>query len=87
MQVCVHLNSDDREQVVETYTFTIKYHTDESSGETLAGLEVDGPKGDPLTLEATSEAMQKMIRGITKLTEKLPSLPGAFERASDIYPS
>ncbi|SMQ49166.1 unnamed protein product [Zymoseptoria tritici ST99CH_1A5] len=75
VQVCVHLNSDDREQVVETYTFTIKYHTDESSGETLAGLEVDGPKGDPLTLEATSEAMQKMIRGITKLTEKLPSLP------------
>ncbi|EGP88974.1 uncharacterized protein MYCGRDRAFT_91969 [Zymoseptoria tritici IPO323] len=77
VQVCVHLNSDDREQVVETYTFTIKYHTDESSGETLAGLEVDGPKGDPLTLEATSEAMQKMIRGITKLTEKLPGLPGA----------
>jgi hypothetical protein len=78
LQICVHLNAKDREQVVETYTFTIKYHTDQESGQTIFGLEVDSPGGRPVTLEATSEAMQRMVRGITNLTERLPSLPGVL---------
>jgi hypothetical protein len=78
LQVCVHLNADNREQVIETYTFTIRYHTDQQSGQKIAGLEFDGTTGPPLTVEATSSDMQRMVRGITRLTERLPSLPGTM---------
>lgn len=76
MQIYVHTDPEDREKVVETYTFTIKYHTSEARGQTIAGLEVESPGGPPLTVEATNLALQDMLRDIMSVCERLPDLPG-----------
>ncbi|KAF2770537.1 hypothetical protein EJ03DRAFT_335497 [Teratosphaeria nubilosa] len=42
LEVYVHPDRKDRQKVLETYTFTIKYQTDEDARH-LAGLQLDGP--------------------------------------------
>lgn len=79
LQIFVHTDPEDREKVVETYTFTIKYHYRQESGQTIAGLEVESPGGAPLTVEATNAALQDMLRDIMRICTNLPDLPGTYD--------
>jgi len=72
--VYVHADSNDRERVLETYTFTIKYTKDAGSGKALAGLEMDSP-GAMVSVQATNSALQTLLRRIMDTCEALPELP------------
>lgn len=76
LQIYVHTDPDHPEQVVETYTFAIKYHDNGHGGRVFAGLEVDSPGREGITIEATSIALQSLIRHVNQLCEGLPDLPG-----------
>lgn len=76
LQVYVHTDPDDRDKVVETYTFTIKYHSDGQGGRLYAGLEIDSPGERGITVEATSKALHDLLRQIIKTCDELPELPG-----------
>jgi hypothetical protein len=78
LQIYVHTDPEDRDKVVETYTFTIKYHMNNESGQSIAGLEVESPGGPPLTVEATNAALQEMLRDIMRICTHLPDLPGTY---------
>ncbi|PIA94498.1 hypothetical protein CB0940_08124 [Cercospora beticola] len=75
LQIYVHTDPDHPEQVVETYTFAIKYHSDGRGGRVFAGIEVDSPGREGITIEATSIALQSLIRHVNQLCEGLPDLP------------
>ena len=74
LQVYVHADPNDREKVLETYTFTIKYTEDAQSGKALAGLEMDSP-GAMVSVQATNSALQTLLRQVMDTCEALPELP------------
>ncbi|KAI5361915.1 Putative HORMA domain, Zinc finger, FYVE/PHD-type, Zinc finger, RING/FYVE/PHD-type [Septoria linicola] len=75
LQIYVHTDPDHRDRVVETYTFTIKYHDDGRGGRLLAGLEFDSPGKEGFTVEATTRALQDMLLRIIDTCQGLPDLP------------
>lgn len=77
LHIYVHTDPEDREKVVETYTFTVKYHMSQGNGQTIAGLEVGSPTGPPLTVEATNAALQDILRDIMRICTYLPDLPSS----------
>ena len=76
LQVYVHADPSDRQRVIETYTFNVKYQEVDGSGPTLAGLEMDSPGNTLISVGATNSALQLLLRQIMKLCETLPELPG-----------
>ena len=76
LQVYVHADRSDRQKVVETYTFTIKYLADEKHGRSLAGLEFQSPASSAVTTVDTNSALQQLLRDVMQLCEGLPDLPG-----------
>lgn len=85
MHILVHTDPEDRQKVVESYTFTIKYHLNQENRQTIAGLEVESPTGPPLTVEATNAALQEILRDLMRICQHLPDLPGMYSReAGDV---
>lgn len=82
LQVYVHTDPDDREKVVETYTFTIKYHPDGRGGRLYAGIEIDSPGKASATVEATNRSLQVLLRQIFEICNELPELPGKYKARS-----
>lgn len=73
----MHADPTSRERVIETYTFTIKYHKDARDGKTLASLDIDGPGNPLVSVQATNSALQSLLRQIMDISAGLPELPGA----------
>lgn len=42
----------------------------------IAGLEMDSPGNDALTVEATNQALQSLLRYVNRICKELPDLPG-----------
>lgn len=77
LQVYVH-PVEDREKVLETYTLTISYSSEETRGKrTVSGLEVEAPDGHRFTMGSTVASLVYLFRHITKLSHGLPQLSGA----------
>ena len=74
----MHVDPKDREKVIEQYTFTIKYlpGTNNEDGQTAAGIELDSTEGSRVSVGASNEALQGMLRQIIDLCQPLPILPG-----------
>lgn len=76
LQIYVHADPRDRQKVIETYTFTIKYSNLEDHTRTPAGIELNAP-GNPLVgVHATNAALQSFFREMMDLCGTLPDLPG-----------
>ena len=72
----VHTDPQDRQKVVETYTFTIKYTQNAGKAKVPVGVEMDS-LGDPrVSVEATNIALQTLLREVMRLCATLPDLPG-----------
>lgn len=78
LQIYVHADPSDRQKVIETYTFTIKYSESADKGKVLAGLEMDGPGSPQVSVQATNSAFQSLLRQIMDVCASLPELPGAY---------
>lgn len=72
----MHADPSDREKVVETYTFTIKYTPPDNNGQALAGLELDSPGSSIVSVGATNTELQLLLRQVMELCKSLPDLPG-----------
>lgn len=75
MHVFVHADPTDRSQVIESYTFTVKYVHDADFRQVAAGIELGKPGSEAVTVGATSSALQELLRHINNLCEGLPQLP------------
>lgn len=79
VQVYVHAQPDDRDKVVETYTFTIKYDSDGGRGKKLVGVQMDSQDGAERTVEATHSGLQLLLRETITCCDNLPDLPGNYQ--------
>ena len=76
LQVYVHADSTDRDKVIETYTFTIKYNKSANNTRDVVGLEIDGSGSPLVSVEATNEALHELLKDVMTLCPRLPDLPG-----------
>ncbi|KAF2754811.1 hypothetical protein EJ05DRAFT_134144 [Pseudovirgaria hyperparasitica] len=75
MQLNVFENQDDPSKALETYTFTVQYIESASEGVIVAGLEIQGPRGQPVTVKSARTGLQQLIRQLVALCGTLPNLP------------
>ena len=74
----VHADAQDRSQVIESYTFTVRYVRDADNQQVPAGIEVGASGSEPVTTGAVSRTLQGLIRQINELCEPLPQLPSKY---------
>lgn len=75
LHVFVHADPIDRSQVIESYTFTVRYIRDTENQQVPTGIELGKTGSETVTVGATSSAVQDLIRQINGLCEHLPQLP------------
>ena len=66
----------DRERVLETYTFIIKYSNEDEEERVISGLEIEGPDGRRSTVGLTTASVVYAFRVITEICKGLPMLTG-----------
>lgn len=74
-QILVHPDKDRRNEVLETYTFTIQYAESDDGVRIPSGLDVNGAKQTAVTVQASNIALQQVMRSIHGLCESMPQLP------------
>ncbi|KAJ9635129.1 hypothetical protein H2199_008615 [Coniosporium tulheliwenetii] len=75
IQLNIFEQADKPNDVVETYTFTFNYIKSADKSTTLASLEMQGPRGQSVTVFSASHALQMFIRRVIALCGTLPDLP------------
>lgn len=77
IQVNVHKEEeDDRDKVMETYTFTIKYQADESGVKSPASVEIIGSDIQQATAGQVNAGLRAILKNISDTCDELPTLPG-----------
>lgn len=76
MQLFIHPDKENRNSVLETYTFTFHYANRGNGRRTPSGLAVDSSGNVASTVKATNTALQQLLRTVSSLCEDLPELPG-----------
>ena len=76
VQVYVHADRNDRDKIIETYTFTVRYLHGKDDKRKLAGIEIDTPESSFVSGGATNSALQDLLRKVIGLCSALPDLPG-----------
>lgn len=82
IKIYVHINKDRRQDVLETYTFTIQYTASEDGICTPSGLDVSGMKHTGVTIEASNIALQQALRQIAEMCNDMPQLPRELLKSS-----
>jgi hypothetical protein len=80
LQVYVHTDPDNRARVIEAYTFTISYHHGNGQDPAVSGLVLDSPGSPPVSVQASNQALQQMLRHLMSTCERLPELPSTSDR-------
>lgn len=75
VQVLVHPASESRNEVLETYTFTIHYTTSEKGERTPSGLATSASKHVTFLSDATNTSLQQLFRKVADMCNDLPALP------------
>lgn len=78
LQLLIHTNAEERDKVIETYTFTVNYHDLSDGSQSATGLKLDSSSKSVTTVSTASEDLQSLLRSVIDLCEDLPSLPGLF---------
>lgn len=81
VQVLVHPSSESRNEVLETYTFTIHYTPSEKGGRTPSGLATSASKHEIFMCDATNTSLQQLFRKVADVCNNLPALPCKSGRA------
>lgn len=76
VQLFIHPDKENRNSVLETYTFTFHYANRGNGRRTPSGLAVDSSGNVASTIKATNTALQQLLRTVSSLCEDLPELPG-----------
>ncbi|KAK4502788.1 hypothetical protein PRZ48_006214 [Zasmidium cellare] len=87
IRVNVHGDKNDRDKVVETYTFTFRYQEDESGVRSPAGVEVTGSEVTLATAGQVNEGLRDILKAVSKICKSLPYLPDDQVAADGFVPS
>ncbi|KAF2164649.1 hypothetical protein M409DRAFT_25043 [Zasmidium cellare ATCC 36951] len=75
LQVNVHGDQDDRDKVVETYNFTIRYEKDGSGVRSPAGVDIIGSDVKLAASGHVNQDLREILRAMSKTCTSLPYLP------------
>lgn len=77
IQVSVHDGEEgDRDKVMETYTFTIKYQADDAGVNSPAGVAIVGSDIQQATAGQVNQGLRAILKKISDTCDELPRLPG-----------
>lgn len=77
IQVNVHDGEqNDRDKVMETYTFAIRYQADDSGVKSPTSVEIIGSDIPQATDGQVNEGLRTILKSISGLCDELPRLPG-----------
>ena len=81
VQLRVLPNKNNRQNVIETYTFQIDYIEGNRPAErAFNGLTVSSQEGKTVTIQDARNGLDHIIRNLVVLTEALPFLPRLLEK-------
>ncbi|MCJ1401513.1 DNA binding protein [Xylographa trunciseda] len=76
LQISIILDKDKPSEIIESYTFTMKYFTDpETSIRQLIGLTVSPSVGGPIALVDVRSGLETIWKQLSHAAERLPGLP------------
>ena len=75
MQIFIHPGSGGRDEIMETYTFSIQYVMADNGRRAPSGVTADTTVNQDATIETTNKALQQLLRSVCDLCEDLPELP------------
>lgn len=76
IQICVHEDQYQREKVIESYAFAIKYEDDGSGSKSPVGVKVGRHQSCPANVGQANSNLQEVLGEIQKICKTLPHLPG-----------
>lgn len=77
VKIFVHPDSQRRNEVLETYTFVVRYVIAENGRRTPSAVATDAPEDQEATTSSAHAALQGLLRNVDQLCEDLPQLPHA----------
>ncbi|MCJ1290976.1 DNA binding protein [Xylographa carneopallida] len=76
LQFSIILDKKKPSEIIESYTFTMKYTKDpEASSRQLVGLTISSSGGEPMTLIDVRIDLKRIWKHLSHIVEKLPELP------------
>lgn len=71
----MHSGTEQRQEAIESYTFSIRYRADDHGGQlSPVGLQVGTPENKTLSLEATNVSLMLLLEHIGRNASSLPEL-------------
>ncbi|OCK84967.1 hypothetical protein K432DRAFT_439681 [Lepidopterella palustris CBS 459.81] len=75
IQLNIFEDASNPSNVIEMYTFTLKYIQSADNKAIFSGIEMTGPRAESITVKNAKHAMQMFIRRMIALCGTLPDLP------------
>ena len=86
VQILIHPDNKRRDEVLETYTFIVRYVVSEDGRRTPSAVVTEAPGGRGATASTAHAALQELLRNVDKLCDDLPQLsPGRFLSMALVY--
>jgi len=75
VQILIHPDKQRRNEVLETYTFIVRYIFAESGQRTPSAVVTEVPEEQEATTSYAHTALHELLRNVDRLCEDLPQLP------------
>ena len=75
VQILIHPDKQRRNEVLETYTFIVRYVVAENGRRTPSAVVAETPERQEATTSSAHTALQELLRNVDQLCENLPQLP------------
>jgi meiosis-specific protein HOP1 len=86
VQILIHPDRKRRKEVLETYTFVVRYVVAEDGQRTPIAVTTEAPENQGATTSSAHTALQELLRNVDRLCDDLPQLPsGRFLSMALVY--
>jgi meiosis-specific protein HOP1 len=75
VQILIHPDRKRRDEVLETYTFIVRYVVAEDGRRTPSAVVTEAPENQGATTSSAHAALQELLRNVDRLCDDLPQLP------------
>ena len=75
VQILIHPDKKRRNEVLETYTFIVRYIVAEDGRRTPSAVVTEAPGDQGATTSSAHAALQELLRNVDRLCDDLPQLP------------
>jgi meiosis-specific protein HOP1 len=86
VQILIHPDNQRRSEVLETYTFIVRYVVAEDGRRTPSAVVTEASGNQGATASSAHAALQELLRNVDRLCDNLPQLPpGRFLSMALVY--